>query len=290
LKRFDYLAPNSLDEALTMLSERPEATALAGGTNVLVQLKERHREAGALLSLKSIPELHQLRSGEGLHIGAAITLQHLASDPTIKRDYGALATAAGLIGSIQTRNMATIGGNICNASPSADTAPPLLALQAQVVLMSLRGTRTIALHEFFVGPGETALQSGELLKEIFVPAPMARAASSYARHIPRQAMDISVVGVAAALVLDQAGQIVDARIALGAVAPIPMLASTAAKRLIGRRPSEELWHEAGRMAAREAKPVDDLRASIAYRRHLVDELTQDALRAALSNITDRQEG
>lgn len=269
-----------------MLSERPEATALAGGTNVLVQIKEGHREASALLSLKGLPELHQLRTEEGLTIGAAVTFQKLAADPIIRHDYNALSTAAGLIGSVQTRNMATIGGNICNASPSADSVPPLLIFQARAVLSSVRGTRTVALHEFFVGPGKTALEPGELLKEIFVPIRPARAGSSYVRHIPRQAMDISVVGVAAYLALDEAGQIADAHIALGAVAPTPMLATAAAAELIGRSPSEELFRKAGSTAAKEANPVDDLRASITYRRHLVDVLTQDALRAALSNITD----
>jgi len=273
-----------------MLSERPEATVLAGGTNVLVQIKEGHREASALLSLKGLPELHAVRSGEGIHIGAAVTFQHLAVDQAIRRDYSALATAAALIGSVQTRNMATVGGNLCNASPSADSAPPLLVLQAQAVLTSVRGTRTIALEEFFIGPGETALQSGELLREIFIPAAIARSGSSYVRHIPRQAMDISVVGAAAALVLDEEGQIADARLALGAVAPTPMLATASAAQLIGHSPSESLWREAGRLAAQEADPVDDLRASIAYRRHLVNELTQEALRAALSNLTNRLEG
>ena len=286
MKRFDYLAPNSLDEALLMLSERPEAVALAGGTNVLVQIKEKHREASALLSLKRIPELHDLWFDEGLHIGAAVTLQQLANEPTIKRDYRALAIAAGLIGSVQTRNMATIGGNICNASPSADTAPPLLVLQAQAVLVSAHGTRTAAMRDFFRGPGNTALRPGELLREIFIPVPEARSASSYVRHIPRQAMDISVVGVAAALVLDESGHITGARIALGAAAPTPLLAEAAAAQLIGQEPGAGLWRAAGSMAAQEAQPVGDLRASVAFRRHLVDQLTQEALQNALENITD----
>jgi CO/xanthine dehydrogenase FAD-binding subunit len=288
VKRFDYLAPNSLDEAVAMLSERPETTVLAGGTNVLVQLKEKHREASALLSLKRIAELHQLRQNGGLTIGAAVTMKQLAEEPLVRRDYAALADAAMLIGSVQTRNMATIGGNICNASPSADTAAPLLVLQAQAVVIDARGERTIALQDFFTGPGETVLRPGELLKEFLIPLPGTRSASSYVRHIPRGAMDISVVGVAAAIELDEAGLIADARVALGAVAPTPMLAARAAANLIGQKPDEKLWREAGSVAAQEAEPVDDLRASIAFRRHLVNELTQDALRAALSNITDRQ--
>jgi CO/xanthine dehydrogenase FAD-binding subunit len=287
LKRFDYLAPNNLDVALIMLSERPEAVALAGGTNVLVQIKERHREASALLSLKRIPELHELRVDNGLHIGAAVTLHQLANQPSIKRDYMALATAAGLIGSVQTRNMATIGGNVCNASPSADTAPPLLVLRAEAVLVGIHGARSMPLSDFFLGPGRTALRPGELLKEIIIPLPEARSGSAYVRHIPRKAMDISVVGVAAMLELDEAGLIARARIALGAAAPTPLLATESAGQLVGHKPSLDLWRMAGSMAAQEANPLADLRASIPYRRHLVGQLTREALQNALNNITDK---
>lgn len=287
MKRFEYLAPNSLDEALDLLSGRPEATVLAGGTNILVQLKERHREESALLSVKRIAELHELQHGEVLRIGAAVTMRQLASDPVIKRDYGALATAAGLLGSVQTRNMATVGGNICNASPSAETAPPLLALEAQLVLISLDGQRTIPLEEFFLGPGETVLHPGEILKEIRVPTRRAQSGSSYVRHIPRQAMDISVAGVSTSLALDEEGKIIEARIALGAVAATPMLATRAAACLIGQNPAPEHWAKAGSFAAEEADPIEDLRASISYRRHLVKELTVEALHASLDDAMNR---
>lgn len=272
-----------------MLAERPEAAVLAGGTNLLVQLKERHRQESALLSLRRIPALRELSYSEGLKIGAAVTMWRVAADPVIGRDFKALAVAAGLIGSVQTRNMATIGGNICNASPSADTAPALLALRARAVLISVQGARDLALQDFFVGSGKTVLRPGELLKEILVPSPPNRAGSAYVRHIPRQAMDISVVGVAAALALDEAGRIADARVALGAVAPTPLLAGATASYLIGQQPSEEVWNLASGIAAQEAQPVDDLRGSVTYRRHLVQELTAEALRAALRNIAERLE-
>lgn len=289
MKQFDYLAPTSVDEAVTMLAERPEAAVLAGGTNLLVQLKEQHRQESALLSLRHVPELHALSYSGDLNIGAAVTMQRLAADPIIRQDFHALSVAAGLIGSVQTRNMATIGGNICNASPSADTAPSLLALQAQVVLVSASGVRTMPLAQFFVSSGKTALGPGELLREIILPAPPECAGSAYVRHIPRQAMDISVVGVAAALALDEEGQIADAHVALGAVAPTPLLATATAGYLVGRRPGEAVWEHAGDLAAEEAQPVDDVRGSIAYRRHLVRELTKDALHAALSNLAEREE-
>jgi CO/xanthine dehydrogenase FAD-binding subunit len=278
LKRFDFLIPHSLDEAVTMLSECPEAAPLAGGTNLLVQIKEKHREESAILSINHIPELHIFKHNAGLHIGAAVTLNEVASDPIVRRDYKALATAAGLVGSVQTRNMATIGGNICNASPSADTAPPLLVLGAEAVLIGPEGRRTLPLHDFFLGPGQTVIQPGELLVEIFVPPAVVHSSSCYVRHIPRQAMDISVVGVAVALALDADENISEGRIALGAVAPTPMLARKARAHLLGQRPSEDLWDAASRAAAEEAQPVDDIRASVDFRRHLVGELTKDALR------------
>ena len=288
MKRFDYLAPNNLGEALEMLAQRPEAAPLAGGTNVLVQIKEGHRSETALLSLKRLSDLNHISHGDepphGLVIGAAVTMKRIAADPWIRQRYAALATAAGLIGSVQTRNMATVGGNLCNASPSADTAPPLLAFEAQAVLVSLRGERIIPLKDFFTGPGSTLLQADELLKELVVPAPVVGTGSAYVRHIPRAVMDISVVGVAAAVTLKDDKSIRHARIALGAVAPTPIRAWAAEDLLTGQMPADSLFAEAGQAAAREAKPVDDVRASVAYRRHLVNILTQDALRQAIMNV------
>jgi CO/xanthine dehydrogenase FAD-binding subunit len=288
VKRFDYLTPASVNEALEMLGQRPEAVPLAGGTNVLVQMKEGHRSETALLSLKRVSELNHISGGNGpsrpLVIGAGMTMKRIAANPLIRSRYPALATAANLIGSVQTRNMATVGGNLCNASPSADTAPPLLAFEAQAVLISIRGTRTLPLADFFTGPGTTVLQSGELLKEVIIPAPAERTGSAYVRHIPRTAMDISVVGVAVVVTLNADNTIREARIALGAVAPTPIRAHVAERLLTGRQPTDSLLAQAGSAAAQEARPVDDMRASVAYRRHLVNVLTRDSLRQALENI------
>jgi len=285
VKRFDYLAPSSLDEALEMLAQRPVATPLAGGTNILVQIKEGHRSETLLLSLQRLTELKYIDPDYGgahaLAIGAGVTMKRIAADPHIQERYPALATAAGLIGSVQTRNMATLGGNLCNASPSADTAAPLLALDAQAVLVSSRDVRTIPLLDFFTGPGTTVLQPDELLKDIVIPASVGVTGSAYVRHIPRAAMDISVVGVAAAVKLNPDKTIGEARIALGAVAPTPIRAAKAEQLLIDRLPDEAILAEAGSAAAGEARPVDDVRASVAYRRHLVAILTQDALRQAI---------
>jgi len=270
-----------------MLARHPEAAPLAGGTNVLVQIKEGHRSETALLSLKRVSDLNHLSHGDQplatLSIGASVTMKRIAADPWIRQRYSALSTAAGLIGSVQTRNMATVGGNLCNASPSADTAPPLLAFEARAVLVSARGERVIPLKDFFTGPGSTVLQADELLKEIVVPEPAARTGSAYVRHIPRAAMDISVVGVAATVTLEADNRIQQAHIALGAVAETPIRAWAAEKILSDQIPTDSLFTEAGEEAAREARPVDDVRASAAYRRHLVAILTQDALHQALLN-------
>jgi CO/xanthine dehydrogenase FAD-binding subunit len=287
VKRFDYLAPKSLTEALSMLSDRPGATPLAGGTDLLVQIKERHRPVEAVLSLRRVPELHQLSVNGGLTFGAAVTTGQISADRHIQQAYTALAVGAGLIGSIQIRHMATVGGNLCNASPSADTAPPLLVLEAQAVIAGAQGERTLPLAELFVGPGQTSLAAGELLKELMIPRPQNRTGSFYLRHTPRAWMDIAAVGVAAAVTLDSQGAITEARLALGAVAPTPIRACAAEALLAGQRPTDELLAEVGLAAASEANPIDDLRASAEYRRHLVSVLTQRAVRQALAQAISR---
>lgn len=289
MKRFDYLVPQSLDEALQLLARQPEAAPLAGGTNILVQMKEGHRHETALLSLKRLPELRQLSLANGrLTIGAALTMKQLAAEPVIQKEFSALATAAGLIGSVQTRNVATIGGNICNASPSADSAAPLLAFGTEAVIIGQMGQRVVPLDQFFIGPGQTALQPGELLQELVLPLLPPRSSSAYARHIPRAAMDISVAGTAVALTLDDTGAIAQARVALCAVAPTPMRAYQTEKLLIGQQPTADLIAVASKSAAAECQPMDDVRASVAYRRHLISVLTRQALQTSLAKIANKQ--
>jgi carbon-monoxide dehydrogenase medium subunit len=284
MKRFDYLAPRSLKEALDLMARHPEALPLAGGTDLLVQIKDGRRLAQSLLSLRRVSEVRKLIYNGKLVIGAAISLDKIATESQILRDYTALAMGASLIGSIQIRNMATVGGNLCNAAPSADTAPPLLVLGAQVVIASRNGERCIPLEEFFLGPGKTALKPGELLKEIVVPNQPERSGSFYLRQSPRARMDIAITGVAATVTLDEANSIVNARLALGAVAPTPMRATKAEAVLVGHSPTDVLLHEAAILASQEAQPIDDLRASAEYRTHLVSVLVERAIRGALSNV------
>jgi CO/xanthine dehydrogenase FAD-binding subunit len=280
VKRFDYLAPTSLREAVEILQEDPETSPLAGGTDLLVQIKERNRPVAAVMSLKRVQEVHEYVNNGVLTIGSAVEVGRIAGDPRVQQQFTALAAGAGLIGSVQIQNMATVGGNICNASPSADTAPPLLVLDAQLLIANAQGERTLPLSSFFIGPGKTALQPGELLKAILLPHPKSRSGSFYYRHTPRARMDIAVVGSAAMLGLDEEGKIASARIGLGAVAPTPIRASKAETDLIGETPSKELFAHAATAAMEAAVPIDDLRASADYRRHLVKIFTQRALRQA----------
>lgn len=282
MKRFDYLAPKSLKEALTMMADHPEAVPLAGGTDLLIQLKERRRSARTLISLKRIPEIHQSTDNGKLTIGAGMTLRQIAAHPRIRQDYIALTMAAGLIGSFQIRNVATIGGNLCNAAPSADTAPPLLALGAQVILVGSSGERVLPIEAFFQGPGSTALGPSELLKEIIVSEPAKGMGSFYLRFTPRRLMDIALAGAAATVTLHKDGTVKEARLALGAVAPTPMRALEAEKLLLGRLPTDDLLCEVASLAAQEAQPIDDQRASAEYRKHLVSVLIPRVLRGALA--------
>jgi carbon-monoxide dehydrogenase medium subunit len=287
VKPFVYFAPGSLAEALEILHLHPEAQVLAGGTDLLVQAKENKRSIQALVSLRRIPDFDTIASNGKVSVGAMWSAGKVAADPGICQDYLALALGAGVIGSVQIRNMATVGGNICNASPSADTAPGLLALGARVVLASLQGERSLALEDFFLGPGKTALLPGELLLRLELPHPPARSGSFYLRHTPRSSMDLAFAGAAAAVQLGEQGEICSARIALGAVAPTPIRAFRAEERLASCQPDDTLLDEAALLASGEAQPIDDLRASAEYRRHITAVLTRRALRGAIANATNR---
>jgi aerobic carbon-monoxide dehydrogenase medium subunit len=281
VKPFDYYVPESLIEVFDILQQVPDAQILAGGTDLLVQAKERGRSIKALVSLRRIPGLGVLSENGVLSVGATLSAARTAADPLISRDYTALAMGAGVIGSIQIRNMATVGGNICNASPSADTAPGLLALDARAVLGSAGGERILPLEDFFLNPGKTALQPGEILVRLQIPRPPFRCGSYYLRHTPRAWMDLAFVGAAAMVELGEGGEIRSARIALGAVAPTPLRARRAEVRLSGCLPNDDLLAEAARLAAEETRPIDDLRASAEYRRHMAEVLTRRALEQAL---------
>lgn len=281
MNRIDYLAPGDWGEALHMKANRPDAYPLAGGTDILLQMKEGRRHVESLLSLRRIDAAHGLRHEDDvLILGPAVKAARLEHDRGVQGAYSALAMGAHLVGSVQIRNMATVGGNLCNAAPSADMAPPLLVFDTQAIVADASGERQIPLNDFFRGPGRTALEPDELLTGLIVPRVPARSGSYYLRHTPRAWMDIAVVGVAASVTLDDADRVLSARIALGAVAPTPMRATQAEALLVGETLSDALLQEVGDSAARAAQPIDDLRASAEFRRHLVKMLTQRTLRGA----------
>jgi carbon-monoxide dehydrogenase medium subunit len=285
LRRFEYFAPNSIEEAVRFLHQHGEAARpLAGGTDLVVQMKEaatRFPYPAHIVNITRIPELRGIGfSGrEGLRIGAGATMAEIAGHPAVRERYPALAEGAGVVGSWQTMNMATLGGNLCNAAPSADTAPPLLALEARAVIAGPTGRRTVAVEEFFAGPGRTVLAPDELLAEVRIPAPAAGTGSAYQRHTPRKQMDIAVVGVAAAHTLE-GGSVRRARIALGAVAPTPLRARGAEASLEGAPLTPEAISHAAGIAATECSPISDVRGSAEFRRHLVQVMTRRMLEAA----------
>ena len=245
-------------------------------------MKEGDRSPDAVVSVRGLSELRGIREDDRLAIGAATRLCDVATDPAVRRIAPSLSDAASLIGSQQIRAIATIGGNLCNAAPSADTAAPLLSLDAQFVLASRRGERVVPADAFFRGPGETALQPDELLKEIRVRRAEGRVGASYIRHTPRARMDLAVASAAVWLTVDESDRIASSRIALGAVAPTPLRADEAAALLVGHAPTPELLQGVAEAAALAAQPIDDVRASAEYRRHLVRALVGRAVRLAIA--------
>ncbi len=285
MRPFDYYAPRNLDEAVALLHQLGDgARPVAGGTDIVVQMKEgrtRFPYPQMIVSLDRIGELKGIDFSEkdGLRIGAATTMAEIAASPVVRERYQALAEGAGVVGSWQTMNMGTIGGNICNAAPSADTAPPLLAFEAEAVIVGTTGRRALALGDFFRGPGQTALEPGELLAEVRMPAPPKGTSSAYQRHTPRKQMDIAVVGVGVALTID-GGKISRARVALGAVAPKPFRSETAEAALEGQAPGETAFARAAEAAAAACSPIGDVRGSAEFRRHLVKVITARMLTKA----------
>ena len=284
MRKFEYFAPQSLSEALAVFKEHGEGgRALAGGTDLVVQVKEGVKipHPSYVVSLRRVPEVRGIdfSEGAGLRIGAATTMAEIADSPLIRERYRILADGARIVGSRQTMNMATVGGNVCNAAPSADTAPPLLACEAVAVIAGPDGEREAPLEEFWLEPNRTALHSGELLKELRLPAPPARTGGVYVRHTPRKQMDIAVVGVGVLLTLD-GDRVQRARIALGAVAPTPIRARKAEAVLEGNTASGALFAQAAEIVASEASPISDIRGSAEFRRHLVHVMTERCLREA----------
>jgi carbon-monoxide dehydrogenase medium subunit len=280
--KFEYKKPGSLRTTLRILSNKgADARILAGGTDLIPQIKQGQISPSLVLDVKNVPELNRLDWNEdrGLRIGAAVPLSKLLTFVAISERYSILAQACSVIGSMQIRNRGTIGGNICNAAPSADSAPALLCLGARAIVASKNGNRKINLDDFFMAPGKTSIGADELLVEIEVPTTPAHSAGCYMRHTTREEMDIAVAGVASFLTIaPRSKKLKEVRIALGAVAPTPLRVHGAEALLIGKPVTERIIEEVAEKAAEEAQPISDIRASAEYRRELVKVLTRRTLR------------
>jgi carbon-monoxide dehydrogenase medium subunit len=285
MRRFDLVLPNSLDDCLKILADRGgQARPVAGGTDLLPQMKNGVLKPALVVDLSGIARLRQVHNGSGLRIGAAVTARELEVSPAARGAYLAIAESAALVGSLQVRNLATVGGNLCNAAPSADMAPPLLALEAQAVIAGPRGERTVPIADFFTGVRKTVLAPNELLVELIVPPPGAHSGGQYLRHTPRRELDIAVVGVASQLTL-AGGRCTRARIALASVAPTPVRAVAAERALEGQPVTPELIERAATLAIEAARPISDQRGSAEFRRHLVRVLTRRTLTTALARAS-----
>ena len=285
MQDFDYVAPQSVDEVLSILSRNQKpARILSGGTDLIVQLREGRRQADLVVDIKRIPELNELvyEPASGLMLGAAVPCYRICTDPMVSAAYPGLVDSVSLIGGTQIQGRASVGGNLCNASPAADTIPALIVHRAMCVIAGSTGTRELPVEQFCTAPGQNALQPGEFLLSIRVPPVAARSGASYLRFIPRNEMDIAVVGVGAAVALSEDRQRFEsARIALGAVAPTPLFIQEAGDFLAGKTVTPENIHEAARIAQAAARPINDMRGTVEQRKHLALILTRRALNIAL---------
>jgi CO/xanthine dehydrogenase FAD-binding subunit len=280
----EYHEADSLEAAAELLGRyAPDARLLAGGTDVLVDLKTARAGAGAghLISIGGIPGLRGVTEAEaGLVIGALTTLSELDRAPVVAERYPVLKDATSRMAAPQIRNAATVGGNLAGAVPCADLPPVLLVCDAAVVLWSPRGERTVSITDLLVGPRRTSLEPDEVLQRVLVPAPAPGFGAAYARFALRDGNAIAVAAVGASLRLDEAGVVTEARVSLGAVAPTPRLIAPPARPLVGRRPSEDAIADAAAVAMQAAQPISDVRGSAEYRRTLVGVLAGRAIDGA----------
>ena len=288
LPRFDYLAPKTIEDCIALLAQYGQkAEMLAGGTDLIPLMKWGETKPEYVIGLSQIPDLDEIQfiMTTGLKLGALTKIVEIEQSNIINEHYPVLARAASVLGSVEIRNRGTVGGNLCNAAPSAEMAPPLLVLGAKAVIASEKGERDIPLEDFFVGPGKTVLSNGEILVRLEVPPMKSHSAGEYIKLGIRKAMDIAVVGVAALIILEPGNNTCkEARLALGAVAPTPIRAREAEGVLGGKNLDEEIIESAAETASKEASPVTDIRASEEYRRDMVRVLTRQAIQQALQRI------
>jgi CO/xanthine dehydrogenase FAD-binding subunit len=284
MKNFDYIRPGNMDEAIAALRANDNPCVLAGGTDLLVGLKTNSVRPKCIIDLKGIPNINSIEYNDGFKFGTLATVRDIETSPLLREKIPALCEAAATLGSIQIRNRATIGGNLCNASPAADMAAILLAMNGEVKIVSPDGEKKLTLDQFFAGPGITALARDEVLSEIIIPNEIESYKGVYLKHGPRRAMDIGIVNIAVLLNADfKSRRCNRIAIALGAVAPTPIRAKKAEALLEGRPLTTELIREAAETASGEAKPISDFRASAGYRLELIKSLVVKGIQQIIAH-------
>ena len=290
MKWIDYERPHSVLQAVEVLSECGDrARCLAGGTDILVQLRAGRRQPDVLVDVKEIPELNQVIYDpiDGLTLGAAVPCYKIYDNPAVKDWYPAIVDSTRIIGGIPIQGRASLGGNLCNAAPSADSIPTLIVLGATVNVANSNGGRQVPVAEFCTGPGQTVLQPGELVVSIHFPPPAANSGAHYLRFTPRNEMDIAVAGAGAWVQLDPDGETIqDARVALAAVAPVPLPVEGVGEALKGKPATDDTIQIAAEMAREAARPITDMRGTAEFRRHLCEVLTRRALRRAIERAKE----
>ena len=283
-----YESPDSVEAAVALIAAEPDARVFAGATDLIPQLRAGRPEPSVLVDLKAIPELVAIERDNGTwRVGAATPAARIVEEAGFGRDFPGLTEASGLIGSDQIQSRASLGGNLCNASPAADTVPALVVNEARAVIAGAGSTRTVPVAEVVTGPGSTSLEPGEIVVGFEIDAPAAGAADAYLRFIPRTEMDIAVVGAAARLTIDGNGSCTDALVALGAVAPTVVRVAEAEAALVGSDIDDDVL-DAVAAAAREAcDPIDDKRGTIEYRRHVSGVLARRAVTRAAERARER---
>ncbi|HVO70278.1 MAG TPA: xanthine dehydrogenase family protein subunit M [Aggregatilineaceae bacterium] len=285
---FDLHAPGTWDEAVALMCEYgPDAVPLAGGTDLMIRLERQQIAPRHVVSLAQIPHWNALAVSGDLTLGAGTTYRQLEKTPVLYGKHRALVEAARQVGGVQVRNVATVAGNLCNASPAADSVPPLLVMEAALTLYGPDGARTVPADKFITGPGQVASGAGELLRQIHVPALPDRTSTVFLKAGRRRAMEISIVCVAARLTMTPEGEICQtARIALGSVAPTPIRAREAEKILEGQPLTPALLQEAAKLAVEATEPISDVRASAEYRRYLTGVMVRQALEQCLVQLAE----
>ncbi len=286
MRDFQYIAARSLDQAVTQLANAgADGRVLAGGTDVIVQMREGRRHVEVLVDVKGLPETNQLSYDKttGLRLGAALPCYRIYENKDVATVYPSLVDSASLIGSTGIQGRATLGGNLCNSSPAADSIPTLIALGATCHIAGPNGERDVPVEKFCVAPGSNVLEAGELLVWFDFPAPKANSGARFLRFIPRNEMDIAVVNAAVQVELDESGTTIRrGRVAVGAVAPTPLMLEDAASVVEGKPATMETFSEAAVLARAAARPISDTRGTAAQRKHLVEVMVRRAFEGAVS--------